>query len=127
MHMQDVEVSYTRRAQAIIARCFVRASFGGSPKDHESAGVGSRLAVVAQLFVCSTVRQSVSVLVFGGYYCAGHLFLTITHLCLFLPPLRQTIWRIFSPCLRIWPVLCTHLLMMARVVMGSGGSDILCC
>ena len=59
---------------------------------------------------------------------AGHLFLTIPHLCLFLPLPHQTIWSAFSPCLRILPILCTHFMMMARVlVVGSGGSDILCC
>ena len=58
---------------------------------------------------------------------AGHLFLTITHPCLFLPPLQQTIWSTFSPCLRLWPILCTQFMMMARLVIGSGGSDILCC
>ena len=57
---------------------------------------------------------------------AGHLFLTIPHSCLFLPPPHQTIWSTFSPCLRIWPILCTEFMMMARVVVGSGGSDILC-
>ena len=45
---------------------------------------------------------------------------------IFAPP-HQTIWSTFSPCLRIWPVLCTQFMMMARVVVGSGGSDILCC
>ena len=58
---------------------------------------------------------------------AGHLFLTISHPCLFLPPPHQTIWSTFSPCLRIWPILCTQFMTMARVVVGSGGSDILCC
>ena len=58
---------------------------------------------------------------------AGHLFLTIPHSCLFLPPPHQTIWSSFSPCLRIRPILCTQLMTMARVVVGSGGSDILCC
>ena len=41
----------------------------------------------------------------------------------FAPP-HQTIWRIFSLCLRIWPILCTQFMTMARVVVGSGGSDI---
>ena len=58
---------------------------------------------------------------------AGHLFLTIPHSCLFLPPPHKTIWSIFSPCLRIWPILCTQFMTMVRVVVGSGGSDILCC
>ena len=58
---------------------------------------------------------------------AGHLFLTILHPCLFLPPPHQTIWSTFSPCLRIWPILCTQFTTMARVVVGSGGGDILCC
>ena len=40
---------------------------------------------------------------------------------------HQTIWSTLSPCLRIWPILCTRFMMMARVVVGSGGSDILCC
>ena len=44
----------------------------------------------------------------------------------FAPP-HQTIRSTFSPCLRIWPVLCTQFMMMARVLVGSGGSDILCC
>ena len=38
---------------------------------------------------------------------AGHLFLTIPHPCLFLPPPHQTIWSTFLPCLRNWPILCT--------------------
>ena len=54
-------------------------------------------------------------------------FFPIPHSCLFLPPPHQTIWSTFSPCLRIWPILCTQLMTMARVVVGSGGSDILCC
>ena len=54
-------------------------------------------------------------------------FFTIPHPCLFLPPPHQTIWSTFLPCLRIWPILCTHDLTMARVVVGSGGTDILCC
>ena len=54
---------------------------------------------------------------------AGHPFLTIPHLCLFLPPSHQTIWSTFSPC----PILCTQFMTMARVVVGSGRSDILCC
>ena len=29
--------------------------------------------------------------------------------------------------LRIWPILCTRFMTMARVVVGSGGSDNLCC
>ena len=49
---------------------------------------------------------------------------------LFAPPqpstLNQTIWSTFSPCLRLWTVLCTPFTMMARVVVGSVGSDILC-
>ena len=44
-----------------------------------------------------------------------------------LAPPHQTIWSTFSQCLRIWPVLCTQFMMMARVVVGSGGNDILCC
>ena len=55
---------------------------------------------------------------------AWHLFLTIPHPCLSLPPPHQTIWSTFSPCLRIWPILCTQFLTMARVVVGSGGSDL---
>ena len=58
---------------------------------------------------------------------AGHLFLTIPHPCLFLPPPHQTILSTFSPCPRIWPILCTRFMMMTGVVVGSGGSDILCC
>ena len=54
-------------------------------------------------------------------------FFIIPHPCLFLPPPHQIIWSTFSPCLRIWPILCTQLMTMARVVVGSGGSDILCC
>ena len=57
----------------------------------------------------------------------GHLFLTIPHPCLFLPPPHQIIWSTFSPCLRIWPILCTQFMTMARVVVGSVESDILCC
>ena len=37
----------------------------------------------------------------------------------------QTIWGTISPCLRIWPILCTQFIMMARVVVGSGASDVL--
>ena len=44
----------------------------------------------------------------------------------FAPP-HQTIWSTCLPCLSIWPVLCTQFMMMARVVVGSGRSDILCC
>ena len=44
----------------------------------------------------------------------------------FAPP-HQTIWSIFSQCLRIWPILCTQFMMMARVVVGSGGCAILGC
>ena len=51
----------------------------------------------------------------------------IPHVCLFLPPSHQTIWSTFWPCPRIWPILCTQFMTMARVVVGSGGSDILCC
>ena len=40
-------------------------------------------------------------------------------------PTSPTIWSTFSPCLRIWPIFCTQFMMMARVVVGSGGSDIL--
>ena len=58
---------------------------------------------------------------------AGHLFLTVPHPCLFSPPPHQTIWRTLSPWLRIWPILCTQFMTMARVVIGSGGSAILCC
>ena len=64
---------------------------------------------------------------FGGSVSARHLFFIIPHSCTFLPPPHQTIWSTFSPCLRIWPILCTHFMTMARVVVGSGGSDILCC
>ena len=38
-------------------------------------------------------------------------FFTIPHLCLFLPPPHQTIWRIFSPCLRI--CLCATFLVFS--------------
>ena len=41
-----------------------------------------------------------------------------------LPPPHQTIWSTFLQYLRIWPILCTQFMMMARVVVGSGGSDI---
>ena len=44
----------------------------------------------------------------------------------FAPP-HQTICSTFSPCLRIWPILCTQCMTLARVVVGSGGGDILCC
>ena len=62
--------------------------------------------------------------------CTRHLFLTIPHPCLFLPPPpppHQTIWSTFSLCLGIPPILCTQFMMMARVVVGSVGIDILCC
>ena len=44
----------------------------------------------------------------------------------FAPP-HRTIGSTFSSCLRISPVLCTQFMIMARVGVGSGGSDILCC
>ena len=44
----------------------------------------------------------------------------------FAPP-QETIWSTFSQCLRIWPIRCTQFLIMARVVLTSGGSGILCC
>ena len=62
----------------------------------------------------------------GEYWRAGHLFLTFPHPCPFLPPPHQTIWCTFSSCLRIWPILCTQFMAMAMVVVGSGGSGILC-
>ena len=34
----------------------------------------------------------------------------------FAPP-HQTIWSTFSPCLRIWPILCTQFMMMASLVV----------
>ena len=42
-------------------------------------------------------------------------------------PRHQTIRSTFSPRLRSWPILCTQFRMMARVVVGSGESGILCC
>ena len=66
----------------------------------------------------------------GGAFalCApGIFFLAIPHPYLFLPPPHQTIWSAFSPSLRIWPIFCTQFLTIARVVVGSGGSYILCC
>ena len=42
-------------------------------------------------------------------------------------PTSQNNWSTFSPCLRIWPILCTQFMTMAMVVVGSGGTDILCC
>ena len=57
---------------------------------------------------------------FGRVVARRALFLTIPHSCLFLPPPHQTIWSTFSPCLRIWPILCTQFMTMARVVVGSG-------
>ena len=63
--------------------------------------------------------------------CARRLFFlpfpTCACFCPPPPPPHQTIWSTFSLCLRIWPILCTQFMMMARVVVGSGGSDILCC
>ena len=35
------------------------------------------------------------------------------------PPPHQRICGTFSPCLRIWPILCTQFMTMARVVVGS--------
>ena len=58
---------------------------------------------------------------------AGHIFLTIPHPCLCLPPPHQTIWSAFSPCLRIWRIFGTQFMMMARVGVGSGRGNILCC
>ena len=42
-----------------------------------------------------------------------HLFFTIPHPCLFLPPPHQTIWSTFSPCPRIWPIPCTQFMTIA--------------
>ena len=63
--------------------------------------------------------------------CRASFFLSIDHsppVPLFAPPPPppQTIWRTFSRCLRIWPIRCPQFMMMARVVVGRGGSDILC-
>ena len=60
----------------------------------------------------------------GSVSVPGIFFFTIPHSCLFLPPPHQTIWSTFSLCLRIWPILCTQFMTMARVVVGNGGSDI---
>ena len=43
------------------------------------------------------------------------------------PPTSPNNLESFSPCLRIWPILCTQFMTTARVVVGSGRSDILCC
>ena len=56
----------------------------------------------------------------------GIFFRPFPTMPVFAPP-HQTIWRMSSPCLRIWPIFRTQFMMMARVVVGSGGSDILCC
>ena len=62
----------------------------------------------------------------AGLMLGTFFFFTIPHPCLFLPPRHQAIWITFLLCLRIWSVLCTQFMMMARVVVGSCGSDILC-
>ena len=55
--------------------------------------------------------------------CRASFFYHSPPVPVFAPP-HQTICSTFSPCLRIWPILCTSLVMMARVVVGSVGSDI---
>ena len=58
---------------------------------------------------------------------AGHVFFSHSPpVPVFAPP-HQALWSTFSPCLRIWPILCTQFLTMARVVVGSGGCHIWCC
>ena len=42
-------------------------------------------------------------------------------------PSSQTIWNTFSLCLRIWPILCNQFMTIAKVLVRSGESDILCC
>ena len=62
----------------------------------------------------------------GSISAPGIFFLPFpTHACFCPPPPpHQTIWSTFLPCLRIWPVLCTQFMMLARVVVRSGGNDI---
>ena len=43
----------------------------------------------------------------------------------FAPP-HQTIWSIFSQCLRIWPILCTQFMMMAWWLEYFGLCNVLC-
>ena len=38
------------------------------------------------------------------------------------PPSANNLGYLLASCLRIWPNLCTQFMMMARVVVGSGGS-----
>ena len=45
----------------------------------------------------------------------------------FAPTSPNNVQSTFSPCLRIRPIICTQFMTMARVMVGSGGSDILCC
>ena len=63
----------------------------------------------------------------GSVSAPGIFFITIPHVCQFLPPPHHTIRSAFLPYLRIWPILCTQLMMMAMLVVESGGTDILCC
>ena len=54
---------------------------------------------VRRLALASNEKQVCLTNVVPGRARAGHLFLTIPHSCLFLPPPHQTIWSTFSPCL----------------------------
>ena len=78
-------------------------------------------------FVSSTLQCEIN----GGALArrprARHLFFGPFPTCACFTSPHQTIWSTFSPCLRIWPILCIQFMTMARVVVGSGGSDILCC
>ena len=61
----------------------------------------------------------------GVSVCRASFFAHSPPVPVFAPP-HQTIWSTFSLCLRIWPILCTEFMTMARVV-GSGGRDSLRC
>ena len=53
-----------------------------------------------------------------------HLFLT-TRAC-FCPPSPNNLENLFAMSKNL-DILCTQFMTMSRVVVGSGGSDILCC
>ena len=75
----------------------------------------------AGTYLCPQQRGSISA---PGALRASFFFYHSPPMPVFAPP-HQTAWSTFLPCLRIWPVLCTQFMTMARVVVGSGGNDIL--
>ena len=69
----------------------------------------------------------------GEYYRTGHtpympaiFFLPFPTRACFCPLSPNNLEYLLA-CLSIWPILCTQFMVMARVMVGSGGSDILCC